>query len=88
METTIIYWGYMGIMEKKMEPTIVYWGFIGMVEKKMETTIVYWGYIGIMETKRICNPPLKASQVVSLGGVISRSLVLTSNLLTYTSDFC
>ena len=24
METTIVYWGYMGIMEKKMETTIVY----------------------------------------------------------------
>ena len=25
METTIVYWGYIGIMEKKMETTIVYW---------------------------------------------------------------
>ena len=24
METTIVYWGYIGIMEKKMETTIVY----------------------------------------------------------------
>ena len=23
---TIVYWGYIGIMEKKMETTIVYWG--------------------------------------------------------------
>ena len=51
METTIVYWGYIGIMEKKMETTIVYWGYIGIMEKKMETTIVYWGYIGIMEKK-------------------------------------
>ena len=29
METTIVYWGYMGIMEKKMETTIVYWGLYG-----------------------------------------------------------
>ena len=28
METTIVYWGYMGIMEKKMEATIAYWGYI------------------------------------------------------------
>ena len=39
--STIVYWGYMGIMEKKMETTIVYWGYIGIMEKKMETTIVY-----------------------------------------------
>ena len=37
-----VYWGYIGIMEKKMEATIVYWGYIGIMEKKMETTIVYW----------------------------------------------
>ena len=30
METTIVYWGNIGIMEKKMETTIVYWGNIGM----------------------------------------------------------
>ena len=38
---TIVYWGYIGIMEKKMETTIVYWGYVGIMEKKMETTIVY-----------------------------------------------
>ena len=27
METTIVYWGYIGIMEKKMETTIM--GYIG-----------------------------------------------------------
>ena len=27
METTIVYWGYIGIMEKRMEATIVYYGF-------------------------------------------------------------
>ena len=31
METTIIYWGYIGIMEKKMETTIIYWGYIGVI---------------------------------------------------------
>ena len=51
METTIVYWEYIGIMENKMETTIVYWGYIGITENKMETTIVYWGYIGIMENK-------------------------------------
>ena len=30
METTIVYWGYNGIMENKMEATIVYWGYIGI----------------------------------------------------------
>ena len=38
METTIVCWGYIGIMEKKMETTIVYWGYKGI--KKMETTIL------------------------------------------------
>ena len=51
METTLVYWGYVGIMEKKMETTtIVYWGYIGIMgyigvihgimEKKVETTVV------------------------------------------------
>ena len=39
MEATVVYWGYIGIMENKMEATIVYWGHIGIMEKKMETTI-------------------------------------------------
>ena len=45
-----LYWGYLGITEKKMETTILCWGYRGMMEKKMETIIVYWGYItGILE---------------------------------------
>ena len=40
METTIVYWGYIRIMEKKMETTIVYWGYIRIMEKKMETTVL------------------------------------------------
>ena len=40
MEATRVYWGYSGIMEKKMEATIVYSGYIGIMEKKMEATIV------------------------------------------------
>ena len=51
METTIIYWGNIGIMENKMETTIICWGNIGIMENKMETTIIYWGNIGIMENK-------------------------------------
>ena len=41
METTIVYWGYIGIMESKMETTIVYWGYIGIMAHKIETTVVY-----------------------------------------------
>ena len=41
METTVVYWGYIGIMETKMETTMVYWGYIGIMEKKMETTITH-----------------------------------------------
>ena len=29
METTIVYWGYIGIMENKMETTLIYWGYMG-----------------------------------------------------------
>ena len=36
MEATIVYRGYIVIMEKKMEATIVYW----RVQNKMETIIV------------------------------------------------
>ena len=38
--TTIVYWGYIGIMENKMETTTVYWGNIGIMENKMEATIL------------------------------------------------
>ena len=42
METTIVHWGYIGIMEKKMETTIACWGYVGIMvimEKKMEATL-------------------------------------------------
>ena len=29
METTIVYWGYIGIIENEMETTIISWGNIG-----------------------------------------------------------
>ena len=48
METNIVYWGYIGIMEKNMETNIVYWGYIGIMQKKMEATIVYWGDIVLL----------------------------------------
>ena len=35
METTIVYWGYIGIMEEEMETTIAYWGYMGIMEKKI-----------------------------------------------------
>ena len=31
METAMVYWGFIWIMEKKMEATIVYWGFISEI---------------------------------------------------------
>ena len=84
METTIVYWGYIGKMEKKMETTIVYWGYIGKMEKKMETTIVYWGYIGKMEKKMettivycigpcFCSSRFFASGQVSVCGLTGKS---------------
>ena len=51
METTIVYWVYIGRMENEMETTIVYSVYIEIMENDLETTIVYWGYIGIVENK-------------------------------------
>ena len=31
----LVYWDYIGIMEKKKEATIVYWGYRGIMEKKI-----------------------------------------------------
>ena len=31
METTIVYWGYIGVMEKNMETTMVYMDYIGVI---------------------------------------------------------
>ena len=39
METTVVYGGSIGIMEKKTETTVVYGGYTGIMEKKMATTI-------------------------------------------------
>ena len=39
METTMVYRGYIRIMENGMETTIVYKGYIGIMEETMETTI-------------------------------------------------
>ena len=36
METTIVYWGYIGIMEKTLKTTMVSLGYIGIREDKME----------------------------------------------------
>ena len=63
METTIVYWGCIGIMEKKMETTIM--GYIGVLNKGQgklaesvaalapapSALLLCWGYIGIMEKK-------------------------------------
>ena len=40
MEATMVYRGYIRIMEKKMEATMVFWGYIKIMEKKMQATIV------------------------------------------------
>ena len=34
MESTIVCWGYIRIMETKMETTIVCWGYIGIMERE------------------------------------------------------
>ena len=35
METTVVYWGIIGIMET----ALVYWDYIGIMENQMKTTI-------------------------------------------------
>ena len=44
METTIVYWAYIGIMEKNMETTILYRGTTGKMDKNMDTTIEGSGF--------------------------------------------
>ena len=45
METTIVYWGYIGIMEKKMETTIVSWGSIkGKIQWLSGDYIGLWSF--------------------------------------------
>ena len=47
METTIVYWGYIGNNGKENGNYYsMLGGILGIMEKKMETTIVCWGYIG------------------------------------------
>ena len=54
METTIVYWGYIGFCRGNEKENGNYYilglyrGFIGIMEKKMEATIIYWGYIGVL----------------------------------------
>ena len=31
METTVVYWDYIGAKENEMETTIVYWGYVGII---------------------------------------------------------
>ena len=45
----IIYWVYIGIMEKKMETTIVYRGYIGIMEGQMEKRRENEMNIGVIE---------------------------------------
>ena len=41
METTLVYWGSMGIMENQMET--IYWGSLRKIENKMETASFFKG---------------------------------------------
>ena len=33
METTEVFWGFIGMMENRMETTVVYWGLVGIMKK-------------------------------------------------------
>ena len=46
MESALVYWGYIGIMENRMETTLVYWCYIRIMENRMETTLVYEVLLG------------------------------------------
>ena len=41
MEATIVYWGYIGVMENKMETTIIE----NQMEKKMENEMETWANV-------------------------------------------
>ena len=58
METTIVYRGYIGIMEKKMETTTVYLDDMG--NNKEEVRNYYSSYVGILGTlfKSPLNPSM------------------------------
>ena len=43
METTRVYWGYIGIMEKKMETTVVYC-FFSIAEKENGNYYLGFGF--------------------------------------------
>ena len=65
METTIVAWGYLGIVEKKMETTMMdYIGYIlGLYNdngqwKKTETTVLYRRYIRVLSLSSTINPSL------------------------------
>ena len=45
METTILIWGYIGIMEKKMETTILIWGLYRDNGKEKWKLLYYFGVI-------------------------------------------
>ena len=44
-----IYWGYIGIMEKKMETTGIIGVILGLYIVYIVYKGIYWGYIGITE---------------------------------------
>ena len=39
---TIIYWGYIGIVENEMETAVIYWGYIGIMEKERTMKSSSW----------------------------------------------
>ena len=51
METTIVYWGNMGIMENKMETTIGRSWHGPSRQVRGPIPDQYWGHIGIMKKK-------------------------------------
>ena len=54
METTIVYWGYIGKLENEMETTLAYWGYI-----KLRNAAVLLNGIPYSQTctKLLCNHP-------------------------------
>ena len=55
METTIVYRGYVGIMEQRMDITTEERGYVAITEKKMETLFSPWPYSQLRSTRQNTN---------------------------------
>ena len=62
IETTMVYWGDIGILEKTMETTTIYWGIQG-----------FFGVLGFLKLCVLVHSPLETG--IAVLGVRSHTLV-------------